>query len=687
MSEKIVGVVGCGLIADTHVEAILAACPNTAISVCDPLAGKAELLRRKYKLKSAYLSIDELLEREKPFSMHILSPPRLHVEHAIKSMDSGAHVLVEKPVALTTEEVDELYRFAREHAKILCADHSLLRQPSIVKMMEIMKEEPANKVLHVNCFYGMDLDSMTYAAIHQKHWKRSLPGGPLIDTAIHPISLAVELTGQPSEIRTRYFGFRGSAEELHFCWAGDKGIASVTVSMNAQPFRRVSEVVTNRYTFTIDHSTETLVVLDSGMGPKALRKVMRNMTYGYQLTASTIKTVAGVVRGILKENPGTRSVVEQYYRHIDGEGELPVSEENVRNSIKVLESVAEALRPTSLNLPPVSVRIEGENFASNHDKPPILVTGASGFLGREICNNLAEKGYRVRAQVRRGANADKIVSDRIEKVYEDFNYENVDYDNLVAGADIVVHSAHAAGAKTWEGFRKVNVDATLRLFEAAERARCSQFIFLSSVAVYGMRSRLKRKVDENTPITEGNSRWDFYIRSKTIAEKLLLERSKKGGPKVLIIRPGVLYGANGMRLTRRSIPLRSGLLMMTFGKAKNVIPYTRVDVLAESISNIIHHDLFKEGIYNFTGNSGLGGREFTCSRMKKLGVECRIISIPAFPFRVLATCMEYFYTVTMRSKPPFLTRYLIDSSTRNIEYDNSKAQKDFGWDPEKAVEL
>lgn len=686
MSEKAAGIVGCGLIADTHVEAIRAASPETAIVACDSLPGKAELLRRKFGLKKAYRSMDEMLERERPFSVHVLTPPALHLEQAKKAMDAGAHVLVEKPVAFTSAEVDELYRFAGERSKVLCADHSLLRQPSILKMLEVMKGEPAERVLHVNCFYGMDLELMTHSQLPRNHWKRSLPGGPLVDTAIHPISLAVELTGRPGETRTRYFGLRERGEELHFCWTGEEGIASVTVSMNAQPFRRVTEVVTNRHTFTIDHSTETLVVLDSGTGPKSLRKVLRNVSYGYQLSRGTAGTVAAVLRGKLKENPGTRGVVERYYRHIDGEGDLPVTEANVRHSIRVLESVAEALRPATAASPPAPAAGTGESVPADRKAETILVTGASGFLGREICDALAGKGYRVKAQVRRGANADRISSESVEKIYEDFDHEDADYDGLAAGADVVIHSAHAAGAKTWEGFERVNVNATMRLYEAAARAGCGRFIFLSSVAVYGMKDRFHRKVDEDAPTTEGRSRFDFYVRSKTIAERKLLERAGSGGPRLLIIRPGVLYGADGMRLARRSIPLRSGRLVIQFGNGGNTIPFTRSDVLAESIGGIVDKERFKEGVYNFTGSSGMGSREFIAERMKWHGVECRFLPVPAFPFRMLAAGLEWLYSVTLREKPPFLTRYLIDSATRDIEYDNARARRDFGWDPEKAAE-
>ena len=126
--------------------------------------------------------------------------------------------------------------------------------------------------------------------------------------------------------------------------------------------------------------------------------------------------------------------------------------------------------------------------------------------------------------------------------------------------------------------------------------------------------------------------------------------------------------------------------MISFGNGRNRIPFTRADILGAAIADIVDGEPFREGVYNFTGAAGRGCHEFIAERMRKLGVACRFVRVPALPVRALAACMEYLWMALGRKKPPFLTRYLVDSATRDIEYDNSRARADFGWDPEQAVE-
>ena len=688
VEKKTIGIIGCGLIADTHVEAIKNAIPDADICVCDSLQGKAELLRRKYNLKCAYTAIDQMLSEEKPYTVHILSPPQLHVDHALKCLEAGCHVLVEKPLAFDLGDVDNLYDVARRCNKTLCVDHSLFYQPSVLKMLEKLKADVEDQVLYVNCFYGIDTDGPEASLAPKGHWKQGLPGGPLIDTIIHPVTLAVEMTGKPVDMKVNFSGSIDNLKEVHISWEGEKAIASIIVSAQAQPFRRVTEITTKKKTFVVDHSTETLISLDSGFGPKALRKLLRNFGYGSQLILGTIGTVVQVMRGKLKGNPGARSLVEAFYRHLSDGSPLLVSDENVRNSVYALQKIIETLTKNSVG---EFIEVKPEREGANHDqRHPIiktLVTGASGFLGRQICDILSEKSRQVIAQVRRGVNADKIQSNHIEKIYEDFNYEPIDYDHIVDGAKEIIHCAHAAGAKTWEQFKKTNVDATVGLYEAAAKAGCEKFIFISSVAVYGVHQKGRITINEKTPTIMGKSKWDFYIRSKSLGEKVLLDRAKEGGPKLMIVRPGILYSLDGAKLARRSIPLGESRMVLVFGNGNNHQPFTRVDMLAETICRVLNFDKFPEGIYNLAGAPEETSAEFAYNRMKNLGIHCRFLTLPGFPLRCLGFMLEVMHTLTFRETMPKLTRYIIDSSTRDIYYDCSKAQKELGWNSKKAIEV
>ena len=72
-------------------------------------------------------------------------------------------------------------------------------------------------------------------------------------------------------------------------------------------------------------------------------------------------------------------------------------------------------------------------------------------------------------------------------------------------------------------------------------------------------------LDENSPTSDSQSYWEFYIRSKLFAERALMQQSQEGGPPLLVLRPGILYSAEGERLLRRCIPAENQRWFIGFG--------------------------------------------------------------------------------------------------------------------------
>ena len=164
----------------------------------------------------------------------------------------------------------------------------------------------------------------------------------------------------------------------------------------------------------------------------------------------------------------------------------------------------------------------------------ILVTGASGFVGRAVIAALAKDGHAVRAAVRRSMPA---FPGNIELVQHGDLAEPVDWSPVLAGIDVIIHLAGIAhigpsvGASLYD---RVNHLATAQLAKAAARAGVSRFIFISSI-----RAQSGPAADHALTERDSPAPTDAYGRSKLAAEQAIWN----AGLSFTILRPVLIYGA------------------------------------------------------------------------------------------------------------------------------------------------
>ncbi|THD49792.1 MAG: NAD-dependent epimerase/dehydratase family protein [Bradyrhizobium sp.] len=204
----------------------------------------------------------------------------------------------------------------------------------------------------------------------------------------------------------------------------------------------------------------------------------------------------------------------------------------------------------------------------------ILVTGSSGFIGSAVSVALAAAGHSVRAASRRPyGRADH---DHLEWVRLPNLEDEVDWDPLVAGMDIVVHLAAIAHRSHADGldYTKANRTATARLVQACRRQGIKRLIFMSSIGAQAgsAADHVVTETDEPQPITA-------YDRAKLAAE----EEIRLSGVPFTILRPVIVYGP-GAKANIALIVRIAGLpLPLPFGAFKNRRSLLSIDNLIEAI--------------------------------------------------------------------------------------------------------
>ena len=194
----------------------------------------------------------------------------------------------------------------------------------------------------------------------------------------------------------------------------------------------------------------------------------------------------------------------------------------------------------------------------------ILVTGATGFVGRALVSELVANGSQIKALVRKVSTDLSVV---VEQVVVDLGEieGKVAISDEFAGVDAVIHAAARVhimqdrSANPLDEFRKLNRDATLALAGLAADAGVKRFVFLSSIGVNG-NNNMKPFGEKDPPNPQGP-----YAISKYEAEQGLLALANKTSMEVVIIRPPLVYGPNApgnfgtlVNWLRRGVPLPLG---------------------------------------------------------------------------------------------------------------------------------
>lgn len=167
-------------------------------------------------------------------------------------------------------------------------------------------------------------------------------------------------------------------------------------------------------------------------------------------------------------------------------------------------------------------------------RPIACVTGASGFIGRQLVQDLIDAGYTVRVLSRKASNSDSL---KVSYFRGDLcGPENIPSD-FVDQASVLFHCA--GEMQDNDQMYPVNVEGTRRLIDVA-RGRVRRWVQLSSIGVYGQPRR--GRVDESAVVNPSN----LYERSKAAADLLLLEAAANNAFELTILRPSNVYG-KGMR--------------------------------------------------------------------------------------------------------------------------------------------
>ena len=310
----------------------------------------------------------------------------------------------------------------------------------------------------------------------------------------------------------------------------------------------------------------------------------------------------------------------------------------------------------------------------------VLVTGATGFLGKYVVEELAEQGYQVRAFGRNLKAGRQLEGPLVEFFAGDFTREEEIF-AACEGVDAVVH----AGALStiwgpWEQFYQTNVVGTKLVMEACRHFGVQRLVYISSPSVYAAaRDQLAIK-EEATP---QENELNFYIKSKLMAERIV--GSYPQVPSV-ILRPRGLFGIGDTSIFPRILRLSQKLAIPLIRNGQQMMDMTCVENVALAIRLALEAKEAHGQIYNITNGEPKTFKYLIETTLKGLGEPIRYRKIPAGLVAGVAYSLEGVYRFFHLKAEPPLTRYTYYLLRYSQTLDIQKAQTELGYYPKMTIE-
>lgn len=315
----------------------------------------------------------------------------------------------------------------------------------------------------------------------------------------------------------------------------------------------------------------------------------------------------------------------------------------------------------------------------------VLVTGATGFLGHALVERLLARGEtQVRCLVRSGSARSRL--EALAARYPDATIELVQGSlatkesaaRLLDGVSVVYHLAASLLGAAADIFLNTVVASKHLLEAVAAAGRPIKVVLVSSFGVYGVADLPRgHLVDESTPLEPHPERRDLYSQAKLRQEKLFREYQARHGFPLVVMRPGVIYGPRGSRISARVGLDLMGLFLYLGGD--NVLPLTYVDNCAEAIAVAGQSDRANGETYNVVDDDLPTCRQYV-TRFRKEVKPLRLVPIPYPLMQAISTAVQRYHAFSKGQLPAIFTPYKTATSWKGNRFENAKL-KGLGWRP------
>lgn len=331
------GVLGCGKSSQEYQLPSIAALENVEIAwVCDLDTARAQSVAEEYDVP--YYDDPSAAIADTPDTVHVNTPPFTHKDLAIEAMEAGAHVLVEKPMAMNVEECDEMTAAAERTGRKLGVVHNNLYFDPMLAVMERIEDGKYGDIVSVSSFLGGVPNEE-----EKRGWTGQAHGGRLGDRLPHPIYLVTHFLPDPevSGIRT-VAKPSGDLHGVNLQLDNPGTFGNVQVHESAKPAKTVYIAGEKRIAYIDLFNYAAVEYRDTERSPVSI--VRDNVGAAAQLVGDTAKNVFGYASAMRGEGnryaaPGHYNLIQAFVESVEKDKPVPVPPEEGRRVVGLLTEI------------------------------------------------------------------------------------------------------------------------------------------------------------------------------------------------------------------------------------------------------------------------------------------------------------------------------------------------------------
>lgn len=308
----------------------------------------------------------------------------------------------------------------------------------------------------------------------------------------------------------------------------------------------------------------------------------------------------------------------------------------------------------------------------------VIITGATGFMGRNLAERLSEDGHQILATGRSLA-----VGNELRKRGIDFKPADImnaeDLVEAFSPVDCVVHCAGKSGDwGRYEDYYKVNVVGTQNVLNACIHHGIKKLIFISSPSLYyNGENRLNVREDEPLPPRQASD----YAKTKLIAERLLLD-PRQNNCKVIILRPRAVFGPYDNTFVPRILRMSEKKAFPLINNGQALVDITYIENLIDAVRNCLAAQKTSwNQAYNVSNGNPITIRDWFAKILDIFERPFKPKNIPVPLAEIVATLMELSSRLPFGPKQPSMTRFSVGYMAKSMTLSLEKSKQQLGFSP------